>query len=98
METSYTVWAHFTYLKIHRSSSPPPPPPVWYVQVQKEMRETFEKMMERLETQYENKQHRLVETQQKLKGQAVQLTRATRDLENKVSCVHYSVIKSTVDC
>ena len=50
------------------------------------MKEVFEKMSERLESQYEGKQRKLGEARQKLKGQAMQLTRATRDLENKVSC------------
>ena len=54
-------------------------------QVRREMKETFEKMSGRLEGQYEAKQHKLGEARQKLKGQAMQLTRATRDLENKVS-------------
>ena len=48
------------------------------------MKEAFEKMMERLEAQYVAKQGKLGETRQKLKGQAMQLTRTTRDLENKV--------------
>ena len=52
------------------------------------MKEAFEKMSERLESQYETKQEKLGVARQTLKGQAMQLTRATRDLENKVSwCV-----------
>lgn len=54
------------------------------MQVRREMKETFDKMTQRLETQYEAKQQRLGEVRQKLKGQAVQITRATRDLETKV--------------
>ena len=57
-------------------SSPP--------QVHREMKEAFEKMAERLESQYEVKQGKLGEARQTLKGQAMQITRATRDLENKV--------------
>lgn len=48
------------------------------------MKDTFDKMMERLESQYESKQQKLGEVRQTLKGQAMQLTRATREMETKV--------------
>ena len=48
------------------------------------MKEALDKMLERLETQYVAKQGKLGEARQKLKGRAMQLTRTTRDLENKV--------------
>ena len=48
------------------------------------MKDAFDKMTERLECQYEAKQQKLGEVRQKLKGQAMQLTRATREMETKV--------------
>jgi hypothetical protein len=48
------------------------------------MKEALDKMLERLETQYVAKQGKLGEARQKLKGRAMQLTRTTRDLENKI--------------
>lgn len=41
-------------------------------------------MSERLDTQYEEKQHQLGEVRQKLKAQAMQITRATREMEANV--------------
>lgn len=41
-------------------------------------------MTERLETQYKDKQRQLGKVQQKLKGQALQITRATQEMEAKV--------------
>ena len=49
------------------------------------MKDTFEKMSERLDTQYVSKQQRLEHVRQRLKGQAVHITRATRELESKVN-------------
>jgi hypothetical protein len=54
------------------------------VKVRREMKEALDKMLERLETQYVAKQGKLGEARQKLKGRAMQLTRTTRDLENKI--------------
>ena len=48
------------------------------------MQDAYDKMTERLENQYEAKQQRLRDVRQKLKGQAMQITRATRELETKV--------------
>ena len=49
------------------------------------MKDTYEKMAERLEAQYVSKQQRLEQVRQRLKGQAVHITRATRELDSKVN-------------
>ena len=54
------------------------------MQVCREMKEAYDKMTERLESQYNAKQQRLNTVKQKLKNQAMQITCATRDLEAKV--------------
>jgi hypothetical protein len=48
------------------------------------MKDALDKMTERLEYQYHAKQQKLEDVRQKLKGQAMQLTRATREMETKV--------------
>lgn len=48
-------------------------------------------MIERLETQYEDKQHQLGEVRQKLKGQAMKITRATREMEANVGLTRKAI-------
>ena len=53
-------------------------------QVRRDMREMYEKMGERLHSQYISSQQCLEDTRQKLKSQAMQITKVTKDLETKV--------------